>query len=55
VLLVALRACPSLRGAPPPPLPPPMPLLLLQPFPPPPRGEFLPVRASRCSSWMSLT
>ncbi|CAI7912072.1 unnamed protein product [Closterium sp. NIES-54] len=29
VLLVALRAHPSLRGAPPPPLPPPMPLLLL--------------------------
>ncbi|CAI7737882.1 unnamed protein product, partial [Closterium sp. NIES-53] len=30
VLLVALRARPSLRGAPPPPLPPPMPLLLLK-------------------------
>ncbi|CAI7847344.1 unnamed protein product, partial [Closterium sp. NIES-54] len=30
VLLVALRARPSLRGAPPPPLPPPKPLLLLQ-------------------------
>ncbi|CAI7902680.1 unnamed protein product [Closterium sp. NIES-54] len=29
VLLVALRACPSLRGALPPPLPPPTPLLLL--------------------------
>ncbi|CAI7791093.1 unnamed protein product, partial [Closterium sp. NIES-54] len=32
VLLVALRAHPSLRGAPPPPLPPPTPLLLLSTF-----------------------
>ncbi|CAI7881968.1 unnamed protein product, partial [Closterium sp. NIES-54] len=30
VLLMALRACPSLRGVPSPPLPPPTPLLLLQ-------------------------